>query len=31
MNNNKQDESALLGHCRGVFAKASYIDIGTKE
>ena len=31
MNNNKQDEAALLGHCRGVFAKASYVDIGTKE
>ncbi|KAK9828367.1 hypothetical protein WJX81_000008 [Elliptochloris bilobata] len=31
MNNNKADEPALLGHCKGVFAKASYIDVGTKE
>lgn len=31
MNNNKSDEAALLGHCHGVFAKASYIDIGNKE
>ena len=31
MNNNKADEAALLSHCHGVFAKASYIDIGNKE
>jgi len=31
MNNNKADEAALLGHCKGVFAKASFINIGTKE
>jgi hypothetical protein len=31
MNNNKLDEAALLAGGRGVFAKSSYITIGTKE
>lgn len=31
MNNNKNDENALLAGCKGVFQKTSYITIGTKE
>jgi hypothetical protein len=31
MNNGKLDEAALLAGCKGVFSKASYITIGTKE
>lgn len=31
MNNNKLDEASLLAGGKGVFAKASYISIGTKE
>uniref|UniRef100_A0A7S0YM86 Flagellar associated protein n=1 Tax=Polytomella parva TaxID=51329 RepID=A0A7S0YM86_9CHLO len=31
MNNNKLDEAALLAGCRGVFSKASYITMGSKE
>lgn len=31
MNNNKLDENALLAGCKGVFAKSSFITIGTKE
>lgn len=31
MNNNKLDEASLLAGGKGVFAKTSYITIGTKE
>ena len=31
MNNNKLDEASLLAGGKGVFAKTSYISIGTKE
>lgn len=31
MNNNKLDEAALLAGGKGVFAKTSYITIGTAE
>lgn len=31
MNNNKLDEAALLAGCKGVFSKASYITIGSKD
>lgn len=31
MNNNKLDEVALIAGCKGVFAKTSYITIGSKE
>jgi hypothetical protein len=31
MNNNKNDETALLAHCKGVFGKTGYITIGTQE
>jgi hypothetical protein len=31
MNNNKNDEAALLAGCKGVFSKTSYITIGNKE
>lgn len=30
MNNNRSDERAILAGCKGVFAPASYISIGTK-
>lgn len=30
MNNNRSDERAILAGCKGVFAPASYITIGTK-
>ncbi|KAK9905664.1 hypothetical protein WJX75_004135 [Coccomyxa subellipsoidea] len=31
MNNNKVDEPALLAHCKGVFSKSGYINVGTQE
>ena len=31
MNNNKTDEAAILSRGKGVFSKASYITVGTKE
>ena len=31
MNNNRTDEAAILSRGRGVFSKASYITVGTKE
>mmetsp|Transcript_2052 Transcript_2052/g.3236 ORF Transcript_2052/g.3236 Transcript_2052/m.3236 type:complete len:243 (+) Transcript_2052:238-966(+) len=31
MNNNKLDEAALQAGCKGVFAKTSFITIGTKD
>lgn len=31
MNNNKLEEAALLASCKGVFAKSSYITVGSKE
>ena len=31
MNNNKLDEASLLAGGKGVFAKTSYVTIGTKE
>ncbi|KAK9824217.1 hypothetical protein WJX72_008614 [[Myrmecia] bisecta] len=31
MNNNKNDETALLAGCKGVFSKTSYIGIGNKD
>jgi len=31
MNNNQSNERALLAGCKGVFASASYINVGTAE
>ncbi len=31
MNNNQLNEEALLAHGHGVFAKTSYINVGTEE